>query len=450
MNVNVRPSPVGQDLQSRAPSDTSVTKPRRLILGVHAGVSRRDGGRKDTQVSLDETIRIAQTADEANFDLIFRGDFIQFRKDVLNPDKPVFNLDPFVEINALAMVTKRIGLVATLSTTFNVPYILARQLQSLDHISGGRVGWNAVTSFGGEGQFGMEALPDQNERYARAAEFVELLEQLWGSWETNSVYLDDEKRVKVDKSLIKDVDFKGRYFASHGGFAVPRSRQGWPVQFQAGASSQGIEFAARYAEAIYSASPTPEHASRFYAAIHKASAETGRPAPLIFPNMILTLADTKEEAQEKYTRATQQINYKTAAKALESQLDGVSLDGLELDEPVPKSLFADVGKTNSRRVSRPLLYRELVEAGLPLRKILEIASIGNSHHIFVGSYDEAAEYLREWWSNRRSDGFMVGFHGDPEGLENFIEKVLPQLDDIRAPISENATLRERLGLSNPQ
>ncbi len=426
-----------------------MTEPRRLILGIHAGVSRRNAARGDTEISLDETIRIAQVADDANFDLLFRGDFIQFRKEVINPDRPVFNIDPLVEINALAMVTRKIGLVATLSTTFNIPYVLARQLQSLDHISHGRIGWNAVTSFGGEGHFGLTSIPEQEERYARAAEFVDLLETLWGSWEKGSVYLDSEHRVRVDKSLIREVDFKGHFYASRGGLSVPRSKQGWPVLFQAGASSHGIEFAARYAEAIYSASPTPGHAERFYASIHKAAAAIGRKPPLIFPNMILTLAKTKKEAEEKYAEANAKINYQTAAKALESQLDGVSLDGLELDKPVPKSLFRDVGTTSTRRVSRPLLYKELVDAGLPLRKILEIAAIGNSHHIFVGSYDEAARYLKSWWSERRSDGFMVGFHGEDDGLDAFIANVLPQLDDVRAPITENATLRQRLGFANP-
>lgn len=425
---------------------------RRLILGVHLGISRRTFALTEPEQRLDESLRITKLAEDADLDLVFRGDFIQFRKAAVNPTRPSFSLDPLVEITALASLTQRIGVVATLSTTFNVPYILARQLQSLDHISGGRIGWNAVTSFDGEGHFGLDVIPDQAERYARAGEFLDILGELWSSWTPGSLYKGEDGLLKVDKTLIRDVDYRGKYQSSRGGFGLPRSRQGWPVQFQAGASSYGIEFAAQYAEAIYSAAPTEGHAERFYRSIHEAVAKRGdgRAAPLILPALILVLGQTPEQAQEKYRRANEHINYESGVKALEGQLDGVKLDDLDLDQPVPLERFGQAGKEGRRRISRLQLYRELVEAGLTLRRILEIHSIGNTHHIFVGSYDQAAAYIRQWHEQRRADGFLIGFYADESGLEQFIEHVLPQLDDVRAPISGAVTLRERLGLPLPE
>lgn len=428
---------------------------RRLILGVHLGLSRRAAPLTDTELRLDESVHIAQRAEAADLDLVFRGDFIQFNKAALNPDKPNFALDPLVELGLLAARTDKIGLVATLSTTFNVPYILARQLQSLDHIASGRIGWNAVTSFDGEGHFGIDLIPDQAERYESASEFVDVIDTLWSSWEDGALHKDADGIARVDKARVRDVDYRGRHHSSRGGFGVPRSRQGWPVQFQAGASSYGIDFAARYAEAIYAATPTAGHAERFYAKIHEATAAhnaaagTQRQPPLILPALILILADTPEEARAKFERANAHINYATQVKALEGQLHGVRLDDLDLDAPVPVERFDAAPQDGRRRISRQQLYRELAEAGLTLRRIVEINAIGNTHHFFVGSYDEAAAYIRDWWDARRSDGFVVGFHGDEGGLEAFIEKVLPQLDDIRRPIAAKVTLRERLGLPLP-
>ncbi|MDQ8035513.1 MAG: NtaA/DmoA family FMN-dependent monooxygenase [Bordetella sp.] len=425
---------------------------RRLILGVHLGISRRNAPLADTELNLDESLRIARLADEGGLDLIFRGDFIQFKKEAVNPDRPVFALDPLIETTALAAQTRRIGLVATLSTTFNVPYILARQLQTLDHISGGRVGWNAVTSFDGEGHFGLDVIPDQPERYRIAGEFIDILNELWSSWTPGSTYVGEDGLLKVDKKKIRDVDYRGTHRSSRGGLGVPRSRQGWPLQVQAGASSYGIAFAAQYAEAIFAAAPTAGHAERFYQAIHAAVHERGegRRPPVILPALILTLADTAEAAQAKYARANAHINYASGVKALEGQLNGIRLDDLDLDEPVPLARFeSQTGSEGRRRISRQQLYRELVEAGLTLRKILEIHSIGNTHHIFVGSYDEAAAYIRDWYEQRRADGFMVGFYGDEHGLENFLARVVPQLDDVRRPPTGPVTLRERLGVPVP-
>ena len=274
----------------------------------------------------------------------------------------------------------------------------------------------------------------------------------WSSWTPGSVYRDADGRIRVDKSKIRDVDYRGRFHSSRGGLGVPRSKQGWPVQFQAGASAYGIAFAGKYAEAIYSASPTAKHAEEFYGKIQEASRAAGRLiAPIILPGMRLTLAETNAEAKAKYKAANVNINYATGVKALEGQLGNIKLEGLDLDKPVPIELFAEAGVDERRRISRPALYRALVEQGLTLREILEIHSVGNSHHIFVGSYDEAAEYLRDWWAQRRCDGVLVGFHGDDRGLENFIERVLPQLDDIRVPVDAEVTLRERLqALPYPQ
>lgn len=424
---------------------------RRMIVGLHIGMARKSAALREPHLGVAESVRITQLAEAANFDMVFRGDFIQFRKAALNPAQPSFAIDPLIELTALATATSRIGLVSTLSTSFNIPYILARQLQSLDNIAGGRVGWNAVTSFDGEGHFGLAELPQQEERYARAGEFLEVLHDLWSSWENGSVYVDADRNVRVDKAKIRDVDYRGTYHSSRGGLGIPRSRQGWPVQFQAGASSHGIAFAGKYAEAIYAALPTDQHARDFYDKIHQSATTAGRErAPIILPGMRFTLARNREKAIEKYKTANARINYPTAIKALEGQLGNVRLEGLPLDEPVPRELFVDSGVDERRRISRPALYRELVEQGRTLREIVEIYSVGNSHHIFVGSYDDAAEHMHRWWTERRSDGFLVGFHGDDRGLEKFIERVLPQLDDLRVPVGADVTLRERLGLPYPQ
>lgn len=426
---------------------TDVT--RRLILGVHVGAGRRV--LNSPRLTLDNSLRSARLADDAGYDMLFRGDVVQFRKAAVNPTRPAFMLDPLVELTALATLTARIGIVITLSTTFNVPYILARQLQTLDHLSGGRIGWNAVTSFDGERHFGWDQMPTQTERYAQASEFLDLVHQLWASWGPEALALDEGGVLRADPARIADVDFEGAFYRSSGGFGLPRSPQGWPVQFQAGASEQGIAFAGRHAEAIYSASPTAAHAEGFYRAIHAAAAGPGggRRAPLVLPGLKLSMAATRAGAEAKFAAATANINHRAVARALEGFLDGVSLEGLDLDQPIPLERFDTARSEGRRRISRHQIYRDAAASGLTLRRILENHVASSGHHYFVGSHDEVAAYIRDWFTHRRCDGFLLDFLSDNEELQAFTDHVLPQLADLRAVPDGPVTLRERLGLPLP-
>lgn len=396
--------------------------------------------------------QIARETEDALFDGLFRADGAA-------PDTTQhatitgFAHDAFQHLAAVAPVTRHIGLIGTASSTFNLPYAFARQLQTLDHLSGGRVGWNVVTSFQGERAYGLTELPPQEARYERATEFVELVHRLWASWQPGAAKLGGEPGPVADPDLITVIEHHGKYFDVEAVATLPRTPQGWPVQFQAGASGAAKPFAARFAEGIYSASPNVEHARTFYREIKGLVAAEGRDPDhtLILPGFHPVLASTRTEAEEKYRAQYETVDVEQGLRELERQLGGVDFSGLNLDERVPEELLPDTAALR-RRQSRPGLYVDIArEPHVTLRHLVQRVTVDGGHYTTFGSFDDVADELESWFTTGAADGFAIGVRGDGAGFDDFVAEVVPRLQDrgLFRRRYEGTTLRENLGLPIP-
>ncbi|MFD7025005.1 NtaA/DmoA family FMN-dependent monooxygenase [Promicromonospora sukumoe] len=430
-----------------------MSAPRRLSLGLGLYPIddwRAEGAGPHDGLDLATYVEVAKIAEAAKFDALFRADSPNFDRNRA-VDARAASPEPLIQLAAVASATSRIGLVATLSSTFNLPYNLARQLSTLDHLSGGRAGWNLVTSAFGEQNFGIE-LPPQELRYERAAEFVDVLDALFGSWDADAVVFDQAAGRYADPERIHDVEHAGRYFTVHDALGLPRSPQGRPVQFQAGASESGRAFAARYAEAIYSASPDLEHAVGFAQDVRARIAAAGRDPGLvkILPGAMITLGATHEEAVRNHRAAFTEEAIERGRRTLSSQFGGIDLTGLDLDSPIPHDRLPDPS-TLLRRQSRPALFRDLaLRPGTTLRDVIEHHLKGNGHWVLIGTPEEVAAELIEWHTAGAADGFNVHPRGR-ESLQLFIDGVLPILrgKGLFREEYEGTTLRRHLGLPVP-
>ena len=396
----------------------------------------------------------ARKAEDALLDVLFRADGFSFV-----PDNAVTfrhgSVDPLLSLAAAAAVTRNIGLVATLSTTFGQPYVTARQVLSLDHLSDGRAGWNAVTSFSGERAFSAVPIPDQTERYARATEFLQIVNGLWSTWGDGALLQDKASGRFGDPSKITPFAFRGQYFDIVGTSQLPPSPQGRPVQFQAGASREGKAFAARFAEAIFSASPDIGHARALYAEVKGLVTAAGRDPDqfLIMPGAGLVLGATKAEAWETYRALVDGLDLDSARRGAAAYLGGTDLSALALDEPIPHHLLpADTALLHRRRSRAELLKQVAVKPGATLRDVLLRFLLGDGGHFqTVQSYDGAADVLADWFETGAADGFVVSFPARGDQFDRFIEHVIPRLQDrgLFHRAYEGGTLRENLGLARP-
>ncbi|MFT4043036.1 MAG: NtaA/DmoA family FMN-dependent monooxygenase [Gordonia sp. (in: high G+C Gram-positive bacteria)] len=410
---------------------------------------RSADGDIDDLYSAARVANVARTAEAALLDMLFQADTYEFRPTDAEHTAPRFT-DPFSTLGAAAAVTERIGLVATASTTLNEPYALARQISTLDLLSQGRAGWNAVTSFKGFDKFGRD-IPDPQWRYERADEFLDVVKSLWASWGDNSVIFDRSRGRFADSSAIADVDFAGHHLSVHGAGALPRSRQGQPVVFQAGASAEGLLLAAQHADAVFSASPDLIHATKFYRELKEKVRGAGRDEAqlLVFKGYNLTIAPTRNEARERFHSHAGTTNYVAARRNLESYLGGVDLSDIDLDDPLPLNRLPEPASASGIR-SRIEIYREL--AARPrarFRDVLDTLQRGQGHYSTWGSPDDITDDLIRWFNNRAADGFVLSFFGPGNQFTEFRDEVIPRLQDrgyFRRSY-KGTTLRENLGLS---
>jgi N-acetyl-S-(2-succino)cysteine monooxygenase len=448
-----------------------VSTDRKLRLAAHGlGLSPSFSTQSDPvrrKYDLKGLVAAVRLLEEAKFDAIFEADAVLFDIDETDSVYTTLHADATAVIGALAAVTHHIGLVSTATTTFNLPYQLARQFQTLDQLSGGRLGWNAVTSFGGERQFGLAELPDQSVRYRRAEEFVEIVQALWRGWAPDAVTADDGGKVSIDGTKVERVSFHGEFLSAEGALGVPRSPQGWPVQFQAGASEEGLRFAARHAEAIFAASPDLDHARSFNSRLAEAvTAQRGSSAtkPLVFPGVFLIVAPSEVEAKERERAIVDALDLEVGRRSLalafgavvarERESDtGIDLSDLELDEPIPAQRIEALpgAETLTRRRSRTALYRRLALRGLTLRQLIVEHLQGHAHHRFTGSHDQVADELELWFTTGAAEGFVLRFTEGAYGAHGFVEHVVPRLQDrnLFRREYEGSTFRENLGLPIP-
>jgi FMN-dependent oxidoreductase (nitrilotriacetate monooxygenase family) len=393
---------------------------------------------------------LARVAERGRFDSIFFGDGPALQGDIRY--RPVGRLDPLVLLPALASTTERIGLVATASTTYNEPYNLARRFASLDLISGGRAGWNIVTTAGADAarNFGLDDTPLHQERYERASEFVDVCQKLWDSWEDDFLIGDKGSGRYADASRVHTIDHSGKHFRVRGPLNVPPSPQRHPLLVQAGSSDDGRAFAAHYAEAVFTAQQTLAEGQAFYGDLKRQIAALGRDAGgvKVLPGLVPVIGSTEAEAR---AREQELAELQVPAYGLTqlSTVLGVQLTEAGLDRPLPPLRnVRDIQGTQSRfTVVTELAKRE----NLTVRQLLVRLGGGRGHRTFTGTPEQIADTMQEWFDNGAADGFNVMPPLLPSGLELFVEHVVPGLQRRGLFRTEytGKTLREHYGLMRP-
>ncbi|WP_374976878.1 LLM class flavin-dependent oxidoreductase [Microbacterium trichothecenolyticum] len=395
--------------------------------------------------------RLARIAEDAKFDSLFLADSPALFGDVGR--RPQGSIEPTVLLAALAVTTSRIGLIATASTSYNEPFNLARRLSSVDWISGGRAGWNIVTTAGEAAarNFGLEDQPLHSDRYARASEFLEVATRLWDSWEDDAIVADKEGGVHALADKVHSIDHRGRYFRVDGPLNAPRSPQGYPLLVQAGSSEDGKEFAGRWAEAVFTAQPTVEEARSFYADVKRRAVGNGRDPEhvKILPGLVPVIADTEAEARELDAELDRLISPEYARRQLARTLR-VDPESLAFDRPLPTDLPDEDDIEGSK--SRYTLIVELARReNLTVRELIGRLGGGRGHRTFTGTPVQVADTIQEWFETGAADGFNIMPAVLPSGLEVFVAKVLPILRErgLFRTEYEGNTLREHYGLPRP-
>ncbi|MFI9251684.1 LLM class flavin-dependent oxidoreductase [Streptomyces sp. NPDC053069] len=403
-------------------------------------------------VDLQHHVRLARIAERGTFDSLFLADGPQLWSNLAQ--RPAGALEPLTLLTALATATEHIGLIATASTSYNSPYNLARRFASLDIISGGRAGWNIVTTAGAEAarNFGLAAEPAHAERYARAAEFLDVARKLWDSWEDDTVVADKAAGVWGDDSKIHPARHQGTYFGVAGALNVPRSPQGHPLLVQAGSSEDGRAFAARYAEAVFTAQQTLTDAQAFYADLKSRAERAGRDPEHIkvLPGIVPVLGSTEAEARAAEQLLEDHIVYEHGVVRLESLLQ-LPQGTLELDAQLPADLPPESAVEGAK--SRYTLVVELARRErLTVRRLIARLGGGRGHLTFAGTPEQVADEIETWFTRGAADGFNIMPAVLPSGLEAFVEHVVPVLRArglFRDAYGPRQTLRERYGLPRP-
>ncbi|MGL3199779.1 MULTISPECIES: NtaA/DmoA family FMN-dependent monooxygenase [Curtobacterium] len=417
--------------------------------------------RAESQIAFSSFEHFARNAERGFFDYLFLAEGLRLReqKGRIHDLDVVGRPNTLAVLAALAGVTEHIGLVGTLQTTFNEPLELAKQLATLDHLTDGRAGWNVVTSsdaFHGA-NFRRGGFLDHAERYTRAAEFIELSRELWDSWASDAVVADAPSGVFADRSRIRDVDHHGPQFDVVGTFPVPRSPQGHPVVVQAGDSDEGRDLAAAHAEVIFSLHTEFEDAQAFRRDVTARLEAVGRTEDelLVMPGATFTIGDTAADAEEK-SRAIRraQVSPATAIAFLE-QVWNRDLSDHDVDGPLPTvepDVHADAitrGRVRHVRDPRATVQEWRDRAAAEHLSTRDLVIAVSTRGGFVGTPDHLAAEIDRYVQERASDGFVVVPHTNPYGLDEFVDRVVPLLQErgvYRASYGDGATLRQTLGL----
>jgi FMN-dependent oxidoreductase (nitrilotriacetate monooxygenase family) len=360
----------------------------------------------------------------------------------------VTSFDPLTLLPALAVVTERIGLIATASTTFNDPYHIARKFASLDHLSGGRAGWNLVTTSNPDAalNFGLDEHVDHAERYRRGREFYDVVTGLWDSWADDAFVMDVESGIFFDPEKLHVLNHKGPHLSVRGPLNIARPIQGWPVIVQAGASEAGRQIAAETAEMVFGSSRTLADAQSYYADVKGRMVALGRdPAHLkILPGALVIVGETAAEAEKKRALLDSLVHSDSGLPNLSMRL-GVDASAFDLDGPLP-----DLPETNQSKSGQATLVALARKDNLTVRQLAQLSG-GHSGLQMVGTPSMIADQMEEWLFSDGCDGFNVMFPYVPGGLDDFVNMVIPELQrrNLFRQAYEGATLRENLGLPRP-
>jgi FMN-dependent oxidoreductase (nitrilotriacetate monooxygenase family) len=420
--------------------------------GQHQAAWRRANSRVETITSLGFHADLAACAERGLMDAIFVADGLFLDHDRMAAE-PLGLFEPLTMLSAMAARTEHIGLIGSVSTTFSDPYNVARQFASIDHLSNGRAAWNIVTSSGGEANFGGRPLPSHADRYRRAGEFVDAVVALWDSWADDAIVADRGTGIFADPAKIRRIDHVGDHFSIAGPLNIPRSPQGRPVLAQAGSSEDGKRFAAAHAEIIFTAQQTLESSVEFYQDVKARVAAAGRdPRQVpILPGVSPVIGSTEAEVQAIKEELAQLMNMEIGLAQLTQQLGGVDLDGLDVDAPIPPDILPPVEAVQGRQ-SRYGVFRQLaLEDKLTIRELvaLEVGSTG--HWSVAGTPEQIADLLQERFVGGGCDGFVLMPPYLPEGLEMFVDHVVPILQQrgLYRTEYEARTLRGNLGIDRP-
>jgi len=420
-------------------------------VSIHTAAWRYPGAFADANFNFAHLKRFAQTLERGKFDAFFMADHLavlNMPMDALKRSATVTSFDPATLLPALAVVTEHLGLIATASTTFEAPYHVARRFASLDHLSGGRAGWNVVTTSNPDAalNFGLEEHMEHAERYGRAREFFDVVTGLWDSWADDAFVRDVGNGVYFDPGKLHVLNHKGRHLSVRGPLNVARPIQGWPVIVQAGASEAGRQLAAETAEVIFGAHGNLADGQRFYADVKGRLDKLGRPRDhlKILPGALVVVGDTVEEARAKRARLDGLVHYDSAIASLSIAL-GHDASKFDPDGPLP-----EIPETNASKSGRERAVALARRENLTVRQLAQRLG-GFAGLAFVGTPATIADQMEEWLVTEGSDGFNVMFPYLPDGLDDFVDRVVPELQrrGIFRRQYEGKTLRENLGLPRP-
>jgi len=396
----------------------------------------------------------ARLAEAAKFDAIFFADNVGMSDgpaSVVTRNALPYPFDPLLMQSALAGVTERIGLVATVSTSYLPPYHLARKFATLDHLSGGRSGWNLVTS-GSDFEarsFGLAQQIAHAHRYEKAHEYVAVVKGLWDSWEDDAFIHNKETNRFFDTDKLHRVAFEGKHYTVRGSLQAPRAPQGYPVLVQAGSSDDGQDLAAATAELVFTAQQTVEDARAFYASVKGRLAAHGRSrdALKILPGVSPFVGQSDSEAQEKFEQLQSLIDPVLGVGLLSAFLGNADLSAYPVDGPFPTGLPVTEGWK-----SRQELFERLAQRGqLSIRQLYEQVASARGHWTVVGTPKRIADQLEHWFTSGAADGFNILAPTLPHGLTDFAQGVIPELQRRGLFRTEytGRTLRDHLGLARP-
>ncbi|MCM3785686.1 LLM class flavin-dependent oxidoreductase [Neobacillus mesonae] len=417
--------------------------------GHHEGAWRHPNSEPERLLDFSYYKSIALRAEAAKLDSLFMADRYS-----TSPRAAAYGaaggIEPLTLLTGLAVVTKHIGLIATVSTSFNEPFNVARRFASLDHLSHGRAGWNIITS-GTDAEarnFSYSSIPSHKDRYERAREFIDAAVQLWDSWEEEAIIADKTKGIYADASKIHKINFQGQHFSIEGPLNVSRSPQGRPLLVQAGSSDDGKDFAACYAEAVFTAQQTLDDAIHFYQDLkHRAIAYGRSPEEIcILPGICPVIGRTREEAEEKEAELHSLTNPAYSLLQLSNRI-GYDVTQYPLDEPLPElpEMIATEGHQSRTRLIFDMARRE----HLTLRELLLRLAGGRGHHTFAGTPKQIADEMEAWFIGGAADGFNIMPQLMNGGLDDFLEHVVPELQRrglFRTEYTAD-TLRGHYGLS---
>jgi FMN-dependent oxidoreductase (nitrilotriacetate monooxygenase family) len=432
---------------------------RQLRLGafmrpasIHTGAWRYPGAYPDANFNIAHLRRFAQTLERAKFDAFFMADHMAVLNmpiDALKRSHTVTSFEPFTLLSALSQVTERIGLVATGSTTFDAPYHIARRFASLDHLSGGRAGWNIVTTSNPDAalNFGLDEHVEHDERYRRAREFYDVVTGLWDSWADDAFVRNVDEGIYFDPTKMHVLDHKGEHLSVRGPLNIARPVQGWPVIVQAGASEAGRQLAAETAEAVFTAQSDLATGRQFYADVKGRMRKLGRSPDhmKILPACLVVVGETVEEARAKRAKLDSLVHYANAIGSLSIAL-GHDASKFDPDAPLP-----EIPETNASKSGRQRAIDLARRENLTVRQLAQRLG-GYAGLAMVGTPATIADEMEAWLAGDGCDGFTVMFPYLPMGLDDFVNLVVPELQrrGLFRREYEGATLRENLGLPRPR